>query len=76
MLIRCFLQVAALLLLGLVGCDQQKKQESQADRHIVLDGVQLSISPGQIPVETLLRMQLRSEHPLQAVSAQLTGISM
>lgn len=42
----------------------------------VHEEVQLRISPGQIPVETLLQLHLQTTEPLQQVSAELTGVSM
>ena len=78
MLIRCFLVVAVLLLVvGIAACEGQKNPTLVvADRQISLGDIHLTISPGQIPVETLLRLQLRSDKPLQAVSAEMTGVSM
>jgi hypothetical protein len=75
---RCFQLVAGLLLLaGVNGCtDQSKPIAMTADRVIVLDDIQLQVSPGHIPVETLLKMQLKSQSPLVMVSAELTGVSM
>ncbi len=78
MLIRCFLVVVLLLLVvGIAACEGQKNPTlAVADRQITLGDIHLTVSPGQIPVETLLRLQLRSETPLQAVSAEMTGVSM
>lgn len=77
MLKRCFVVVAMLLLIaGLCGCEGKKEAVAVADRQIVLGDIQLTISPGQIPVETVLTMHLRSTLPLQQVSAQMTGVSM
>ncbi len=78
MLRRCFQLVAGLLLLaGINGCtDQSKPIAIAADRVIVLDDIQLQLSPGDIPVETLLKIQLKSQSPLVLVSAELTGVSM
>lgn len=75
---RCFGLVATLLLVvGITACEGQKEQTAKvADRQIVLGDIYLSVSPGHIPVETLLRLQLRSDKPLQALSAQITGVSM
>lgn len=61
----------------LSGCEgQQPATAIVPDRTILLEGVTLQISPGQIPVETLLKLQLQSEQPLQQISAELTGVSM
>lgn len=78
MLIRCFQLVAGLLLLaGVNGCiDQSNAVAKTADRVIVLEDIQLQLSPGDIPVETLLNMQLKSQSPLVQVSGELTGVSM
>lgn len=75
---KCFRLVAALLLIvGIVACnDQHQSAQPVADWQITVDNVQLSVSPGQIPVETLLRLQLRSPDRLQAVSAHMVGKSM
>ena len=78
MLRKCFQLVAGLLLLaGLHGCTDQSNAEAvSADRVIVLEDIQLQLSPGDIPVETLLKMQLKSQSPLVQVSGELTGVSM
>ncbi len=61
----------------LSGCEgQQPSTVIVPDRTILLEGVTLKISPGQIPVETLLKLHLQSEQPLQQISAELTGVSM
>ncbi|RVU37488.1 hypothetical protein EOE67_09870 [Rheinheimera riviphila] len=75
---RCFSIVAMLLfVVGIGGCEGKKEPAAAiADWQIALGDIQLTISPGQIPVETLLRLQLRSEQPLQLVSAEMTGVSM
>lgn len=75
---KCFRLVAVLLLIaGISGCEDKKELAvAVADRQIALGDLQLSISPGDIPVETLLRLQLRSAQPLQQVSAEMTGVSM
>ncbi|WP_157605830.1 hypothetical protein [Rheinheimera sp. SA_1] len=82
MLMRCFSVVAILLfVVGICGCEDKKEPAAEvADWQTALGdlqhSIQLSISPGQIPVERLLRLQLRSEQPLQKVSAEMTGVSM
>jgi len=75
---KCFRLVAVLLLIvGIAACNgQHQSTPPVADWQITVDNVQLSVSPGQIPVETLLRLQLRSNDNLQAVSAQMVGKSM
>ena len=75
---RCFRLVVILLLTTCIAsCDQPKKQsQSVADWQIKLQDIQLQISPGHIPVETLLTMQLKSNDQLQQVSAELTGVNM
>lgn len=60
-----------------VGCDQPQKQSQPIDNwQVTLDDIQLQISPGNIPIETLLTMQLKSSGQLQQVSAELTGVNM
>ena len=60
-----------------VGCDQPQKQSKPIDNwQVTLDDVQLQISPGNIPIETLLTMQLKSSGQFQQVSAELTGVNM
>jgi hypothetical protein len=75
---KCFQLVAGLLLLaGINGCtDQSNPIAMTADRVIVLEDIQLQLSPGDIPVETLLKIQLKSQSPLVLVSGELTGVSM
>ena len=67
MLKRCFLHVVLLLLIaGMAGCEDPKDSSTTiAERQIVLEDIRLTISPGHIPVETLLKLQLSSEQPLQ-----------
>ena len=78
MLRRCIQFIAGLLLLSLIsGCDRQLQPDRVvAERVVVLGDLQLKISPGHIPVETLLTMQLHSQQPLTQVSGELTGVSM
>lgn len=78
MLKRCLLVIVMLLfVVGIGGCEGKKEPAATvADREIALADIQLVISPGQIPVETLLRLRLRSEQSLQNVSAEITGVSM
>jgi hypothetical protein len=75
---KCFKAVAVLLLfMGITACNgQHQSAPPVADWKITIDNVQLSVSPGQIPVETLLSLQLRSHNKLQAVSGQMVGKSM
>jgi len=78
LLTRCFKLVVLLFFwVVLSGCEgQQPATVIVPDRTILLEGVTLKISPGQIPVETLLKLQLQSEQPLKKISAELTGVSM
>jgi hypothetical protein len=73
-----FRLVAVLLLVfGTPACDSQKKQSEPLEKlQIVLGEAQLTISPGHIPVETLLHIQIRTEKPLSSVSAVILGKSM
>ncbi len=66
-----------LLLAGLSSCkDRQSASPQLAKFQIQLENIQLSISPGQIPVETLLQLQLQSKQPLKQVTAEIVGVSM
>jgi hypothetical protein len=78
LLIRCFKLVVFLLLsIQLGGCEQPPEpSQTVVDWQIKLEDIKLQISPGNIPVETLLTMQLKSDAKLQQVSAELTGVNM
>jgi len=65
------------LILAVSACDRRVTPQSNVpDRVIVLEDIQLQIAPGDIPVETLLSMQLRSETPIANITAELTGVNM
>ncbi|MBU1436033.1 MAG: hypothetical protein KKF79_01565 [Gammaproteobacteria bacterium] len=77
MLINYFRLVAVLLLVvGNSACDRQNIQSPLEKLQIVLGEAQLTISPGHIPVETLLHIQIRTEKPLSSLSAVIVGKSM
>jgi hypothetical protein len=77
LLINYFRLVAVLLLVvGNSACDRQNIQSPLEKLQIVLGEAQLTISPGHIPVETLLHIQIRTEKPLRSLSAVIVGKSM
>ncbi|MBU2425383.1 MAG: hypothetical protein KKA56_00735 [Gammaproteobacteria bacterium] len=77
MLINYFRLVAVLLLVvGNSACDRQNIQSPLEKLQIELGEAQLTISPGHIPVETLLHIQIRTEKQLSSLSAVIVGKSM
>lgn len=58
-----------------ISCTPAPSVEPAANLLLDVDGLRLSVSPGHVPVETVLTLTLRADG-LSAVTGELTGVTM